>query len=120
MTFLPSSMTPSSSEVPNRYQNMKVWSIVDRLCVGYVDDASRMMMGKRGLMRRMSRMCVDDRLRWSGAYGSHSYVKIPSSVADNIRIPFHTVTGIVSSKRVNDGDWCMLVRYPVLAFNPSE
>jgi hypothetical protein len=117
-TMLPSYMTPKVSEtVENRYQRYK-----RDLCSNHIDKfdyirlTSKIMMGKKGLVRLMNSITVDGSMKMVisiSESGEEGVVRVPSTVASSIMVPIVS-NGIVTYDRVHDGDWALLVRQPCL------
>lgn len=115
--LIPSTLIPSTKDHLNRYQRYK-----DELCKGHLDYetykklTSRIMMGKKGLVRSMSSLCVEGTIKMVisvGYNGDEGSVSIPSIIAENVLIP-ECVNGIVQYSHVNDLDMAILIRQPCL------
>ncbi len=103
--LIPSTLTPSTKDHLNQYQRYK-----DDLCNGYINYdeymrvTSKIMMGKKGLVRSMSSMCVEGSIKMVisvGYNGDEGCISIPSVIADNVFVP-ELVNGIVQYTHVND------------------
>ena len=115
--LIPSTLIPSTQDHLNQYQRYK-----DDLCNGYMNYdeykrlTSKIMMGKKGLVRSMSSMCVEGSIKMVisvGYNGDEGCVSIPSMIADNVLIP-ELINGTVRYTHVTDLSMAILIRQPCL------
>ena len=70
------------------------------------------MMGKKGAIRSMNSIRVESIVKmviFSGCSTNRVVVTIPRYVADNVIIPY-VQNGVVRDRRLETGDYAMLVR----------
>ncbi|KAG7358005.1 RNA polymerase Rpb1, domain 2 [Nitzschia inconspicua] len=117
VTLMPSSIIPNPSDATNAYQRLK-----NRVCEGlisheqYRDLTSKIMMGKKGLIRSMCSIRVEGTMKAVisvGVNGMEGTIDVPDKICRSIKIPC-IVDDRVETKRLNDGDWALLVRQPCL------
>lgn len=115
--FMPSVMTRSSVKNEHALMVAKNKRLQDRInSKEYRNEVIKHMRSKTGYIRSMNSIAIEGSLKMVISPSQHndeSIVYIPSHIAKAVRIP-SVRNGIVQASCVEDGDYGILVRQPVL------
>lgn len=116
-TFLPVFMTKSSDDRQHPLMRLKSMCLSNRCTIDdYRSEVVKYMRSKTGYLRNMNSIVVEGSLKMVISPTSHSLdsiVYIPQHIAESTKVP-DIINGVVTESCVNDGDYGILVRQPVL------